>query len=85
MPKGTPPAKRSGPRNGAPRDGQARRDSRPPRDNTRQEPAVKGPRPTQPKIMHKESKSDRFLTPEQLDQLPNRPRGEKPALLTRNR
>ncbi|MCU1726627.1 DEAD/DEAH box helicase [Pseudomonas sp. 7P_10.2_Bac1] len=82
---GTPPAKRSGPRNGAPRDGQARRDSRPPRDNTRQEPAVKGPRPTQPKIMHKESKSDRFLTPEQLDQLPNRPRGEKPALLTRNR
>ena len=82
---GTPPAKRSGPRSGAPRDGQARRDSRPPRDAARQEPAVKGPRENQPKIMHKESKSDRFLTPEQLDQLPNRPRGEKPALLTRNR
>lgn len=82
---GTPPAKRSGPRSGAPRDGQARRDSRPPRDAARQEPAVKGQRENQPKIMHKESKSDRFLTPEQLDQLPNRPRGEKPALLTRNR
>lgn len=82
---GTPPAKRSGPRNGAPRDGQARRDNRPARDTSRQEPAVKGPRENQPKIMHKESKSDRFLTPEQLDQLPNRPRGEKPALLTRNR
>lgn len=82
---GTPPAKRSGPRSGAPRDGQARRDNRPARDDSRQEPAVKGPRENQPKIMHKESKSDRFLTPEQLDQLPNRPRGEKPALLTRNR
>ena len=82
---GTPPAKRSGPRSGAPRDGQARRDNRPSRDDARQEPAVKGPRENQPKIMHKESKSDRFLTPEQLDQLPNRPRGEKPALLTRNR
>ncbi|MCU1754331.1 DEAD/DEAH box helicase [Pseudomonas helleri] len=82
---GTPPAKRSGPRNGAPRDGQARRDNRPARDTARQEPAVKGPRENQPKIMHKESKTDRFLTPEQLDQLPNRPRGEKPALLTRNR
>ena len=83
---GTPPAKRSGPRSGAPRDGQARRDNnRPARDDSRQEPAVKGPRENQPKIMHKESKTDRFLTPEQLDQLPNRPRGEKPALLTRNR
>ncbi|MBT2340153.1 MULTISPECIES: DEAD/DEAH box helicase [Pseudomonas] len=89
---GTPPAKRSGPRNGAPRDGQARRDgdaSRPRRpagdDQPRQEPAVQNPRGTQPKIMHKESKADRFPTPEQLDQLPSRPRGEKPALLTRNR
>ncbi|PAA13547.1 DEAD/DEAH box helicase [Pseudomonas fragi] len=82
---GTPPAKRSGPRSGAPRDGQARRENRPARDDVRQEPAVKGPRENQPKIMHKESKSDRFPTPEQLDQLPNRPRGEKPALLTRNR
>ncbi|WP_454864294.1 DEAD/DEAH box helicase [Pseudomonas rhizophila] len=87
---GTPPAKRSGPRNGAPRDGQARReDSRPRRpardEQPRQEPAVQAPRGNQPKIMHKESKIDRFLTPEQLDQLPSRPRGEKPALLTRNR
>ncbi|WP_434560352.1 DEAD/DEAH box helicase [Pseudomonas sp. Z4-20] len=88
---GTPPAKRSGPRNGAPRDGQARReDSRPRRparddDQPRQEPAVQNPRGSQPKIMHKESKVDRFPTPEQLDQLPSRPRGEKPALLTRNR
>ena len=89
---GTPPAKRNGPRNGAPRDGQARREEssrnrRPARsdDQPRQEPAVQNPRGTQPKIMHKESKSDRFPTPEQLDQLPSRPRGEKPALLTRNR
>ncbi|WGO93112.1 DEAD/DEAH box helicase [Pseudomonas viciae] len=87
---GTPPAKRSGPRNGAPRDGQARREDtrprRPARDEQpRQEPAVQPPRGNQPKIMHKESKADRFPTPEQLDQLPSRPRGEKPALLTRNR
>lgn len=88
---GTPPAKRSGPRNGAPRDGQARREEprsrRPASDDqpVRQEPAAQGPRDKQPKIMHKESKSDRFPTPEQLDQLPSRPRGEKPALLTRNR
>lgn len=87
---GTPPAKRSGPRSGAPRDGQARREEsrnrRPARDDqSRQEPAVQNPRGTQPKIMHKESKADRFPTPEQLDQLPSRPRGEKPALLTRNR
>ncbi|EJK99413.1 MULTISPECIES: DEAD/DEAH box helicase [Pseudomonas] len=87
---GTPPAKRSGPRNGAPRDGQARRDDtrprRPARDEQpRPEPAVQNPRGNQPKIMHKESKADRFPTPEQLDQLPSRPRGEKPALLTRNR
>jgi ATP-dependent RNA helicase RhlE len=87
---GTPPAKRNGPRNGAPRDGQARRDDTRPRrpardDQPRQEPAVQNPRSNQPKIMHKESKADRFPTPEQLDQLPSRPRGEKPALLTRNR
>jgi ATP-dependent RNA helicase RhlE len=91
---GTPPAKRNGPRSGAPRDGQARRDEsprnrRPARDDqpARQEPAVRGPRDNQPqpKIMHKESKSDRFPSAEQLDQLPSRPRGEKPALLTRNR
>ena len=91
---GTPPAKRNGPRSGAPRDGQARREEqprnrRPARDDqpARQEPAVQGPRDGQPapKIMHKESKSDRFPSAEQLDQLPSRPRGEKPALLTRNR
>jgi len=88
---GTPPAKRSGPRSGAPRDGQARREEsrnrRPARDDQpRQEPAVQNPRGgPAPKIIHKESKTDRFPTPEQLDQLPSRPRGEKPALLTRNR
>ncbi|KDD66331.1 DEAD/DEAH box helicase [Pseudomonas mandelii] len=87
---GTPPAKRSGPRNGAPRDGQARREEsrnrRPARDDQpRSEPAVQNPRGPAPKIIHKESKTDRFPTPEQLDQLPGRPRGEKPALLTRNR
>ncbi|WP_085746671.1 DEAD/DEAH box helicase [Pseudomonas sp. R45(2017)] len=88
---GTPPGKRSGPRNGAPRDGQGRRDEnprnrRPARDDQqRAEPAVQNPRSSGPKIMHKESKADRFPTPEQLDQLPSRPRGEKPALLTRNR
>ncbi|EJM90099.1 DNA/RNA helicase, superfamily II [Pseudomonas sp. GM74] len=87
---GTPPAKRSGPRSGAPRDGQARREDsrnrRPARDDQpRSEPAVQNPRGPAPKIMHKESKADRFPTPEQLDQLPSRPRGEKPALLTRNR
>ncbi|MFJ7283819.1 DEAD/DEAH box helicase [Pseudomonas sp. NPDC099000] len=88
---GTPPAKRSGPRNGAPRDGQARREEsrnrRPARtdDQPRSEPAVQNPRGPAPKIIHKESKTDRFPTPEQLDQLPGRPRGEKPALLTRNR
>ncbi|WP_017902950.1 DEAD/DEAH box helicase [Pseudomonas asplenii] len=87
---GTGTQKRNG-RNGASRDGQPRRDDsrnrRPARDDQafRQEPAVKSPRENQPKIMHKESKIDRSLTPEQLDQLPNRPRGEKPALLTRNR
>ncbi|QXI22485.1 DEAD/DEAH box helicase [Pseudomonas iranensis] len=90
---GTPPAKRSGPRNGAPRDGQGRRDEsaqrnrRPARDDQprTEQPAVQNPRSNGPKIMHKESKADRFPTPEQLDQLPSRPRGEKPALLTRNR
>jgi ATP-dependent RNA helicase RhlE len=89
---GTPPAKRNGPRNGAPRDGQARREDsrnrRPARDDQPRssEPAVQNPRGgPAPKIIHKESKVDRFPTPEQLDQLPGRPRGEKPALLTRNR
>lgn len=87
----------SGPRagagsNGAGRDGQPRREGarnrRPARDEqpmVREEPAVKNPSGSQPKIVHKESKIDRFPTPEQLDDLPSRPRGEKPALLTRNR
>ncbi|MFD2643878.1 DEAD/DEAH box helicase [Pseudomonas japonica] len=80
---------------GGARDGQQRRDGsnnrnrRPARDD-RQEPAVRSPREgqpqqNQPKIMHKESKIDRFPSMEQLEQLPSRPRGEKPALLTRNR
>ena len=86
---GGTPAKRNGQRNGASRDGQGRRDDSRNRrgrdDQGRQEPAVQNPRSVQPKIMHKESKVDRFPTPEQLEQLPSRPRGEKPALLTRNR
>ena len=88
--------KRGGARNGGgARDGQSRRDGsnnrnrRPARDE-RQEPAVRSPREgqpqqNQPKIMHKESKIDRFPSLEQLEDLPTRPRGEKPALLTRNR
>ncbi len=52
----------------------------------RQEAAVKNPRDKQPVIVHKGSRLDRFPTPEQLDELASsRPRGEKPALLTRNR
>ncbi|KIQ05293.1 MULTISPECIES: DEAD/DEAH box helicase [Pseudomonas] len=52
----------------------------------RQEPAVRSSRDKQPVIVHKSSRSDRLPTPEQLDQLQStRPRGEKPALLTRNR
>ncbi|TBU80251.1 DEAD/DEAH box helicase [Pseudomonas daroniae] len=52
----------------------------------RQEPAVRSNRDKQPVIVHKTSRSDRLPTPEQLDQLQSsRPRGEKPALLTRNR
>ncbi|EXF46803.1 DEAD/DEAH box helicase [Pseudomonas sp. BAY1663] len=50
---------------------------------TRQEAAK--PREKQPVIIHKESKIDRLPSLEQLEQLPSRPRGEKPALLTRNR
>ncbi|MBA1202945.1 DEAD/DEAH box helicase [Pseudomonas capeferrum] len=74
--------------------GGARRDGNPGRnrsagrdDAARQEPAVRNPRESQPqpKIIRKESKLDRFPTPEQLEELPSRPRGERPALLTRNR
>jgi ATP-dependent RNA helicase RhlE len=86
---GAPKRNGSGPRNGAPRDGQ-QRNRRPSRDDQplREEPAVRSSRDSQqpqPKIVHKESKIDRFPSAEQLDQLPSRPRGEKPALLTRNR
>ncbi|QNT40754.1 MULTISPECIES: DEAD/DEAH box helicase [Pseudomonas] len=69
---------------GARRDGGGR--SRPARDDAaRQEPAVRNPRQPekQPVIIRKESKLDRYPTPEQLDDLPSRPRGERPALLTR--
>ncbi|HEY1029222.1 MAG TPA: DEAD/DEAH box helicase [Pseudomonas sp.] len=53
----------------------------------RSEAAVRNPREKQPIIVHKSSRLDRFPTAEQLDELSNnsRPRGEKPALLTRNR
>ncbi|WP_455923853.1 DEAD/DEAH box helicase [Pseudomonas putida] len=92
----------NGPRSnggGGARDGQPRRDNnggagrnrRPARDDQpRQEPAVSNSRApqNQPRIVHKESKIDRFPTAEQLEQLeslPSRRNGEKPALLTRNR
>jgi ATP-dependent RNA helicase RhlE len=39
----------------------------------------------QPKIVHKPSRADRLPTLEQLEEMPSRPRSEKPALLTRNR
>ncbi|MGN8262013.1 DEAD/DEAH box helicase [Pseudomonas sp. SMSB3] len=56
-----------------------------PRDDAaRQEPAVRNGREQhQPVIIRKESKLDRYPTPEQLDDLPSRPRSERPALLTR--
>ena len=92
-----PAGEKRGPRSGgAARDGQPRRDNgrnrRPARDEQPlREPAVANPRSgqtTQPVIVHKESKIDRFPTAEQLEQLeqlPSRRTGEKPALLTRNR
>ena len=74
--------------------GQPRGDGQPRRKNegrridndsrARQDVAAK-PKEKQPVIIHKESKIDRLPSAEQLDQLPQRPRGEKPALLTRNR
>ena len=65
--------------NGGGRNRSASRD-----DATRQEPAVRSSREQhQPVIIRKESKLDRYPTPEQLDDLPSRPRGERPALLTR--
>ncbi|MGE1082539.1 DEAD/DEAH box helicase [Pseudomonas shirazensis] len=72
---------------GGRRDGNPGR-NRPARDDSaRQEPAVRNPRESQsqPVIIRKESKLERYPTPEQLEDLPSRPRGERPALLTRNR
>ncbi|WP_263261334.1 DEAD/DEAH box helicase [Pseudomonas sp. RIT-PI-S] len=83
--------KRSGPRNNsqsAAGAGQNRRDNprnRRPREEARA-PAVSEARreAPKPKIIMKESKLDRTLTAEQLDDLQNRAKaGEKPALLTR--
>ena len=77
------------PRNGGGSNGGARRDNNGGRnrrdESARQEPAVRNPRESQsaPVIIRKESKLDRYPTPEQLDDLPSRPRGERPALLTR--
>ncbi|GAB3372140.1 DEAD/DEAH box helicase [Azotobacter armeniacus] len=67
--------------------GQARRAPVPAyRSEQPREDAAPRKQERQPLILHKESKSDRFPTAEQLDQLSGRrPRGEKPALLTRNR
>src|SRR5690606_25056642 len=63
--------------------------TRPPRDSfgsgrgdALREPAAQPARDKQPVIIHK---GERLPTPEQLDELSRRPRGEKPALLTRNR
>ncbi|WP_404438604.1 DEAD/DEAH box helicase [Stutzerimonas chloritidismutans] len=74
--------------------GQSRGDGQPRRKNegrridndsrARQDVAAK-PKEKQPVIIHKESKLDRLPSVEQLDQLPAKPRSEKPALLTRNR
>ncbi|TLX53515.1 DEAD/DEAH box helicase [Stutzerimonas nosocomialis] len=79
-------------RNGQPaaaRNGQPRRNKQESRrfeqDAPRQDAA---PRPSekQPLIIRKESRIDRLPSAEQLDELTSsRPRGEKPALLTRNR
>lgn len=76
-----------GKRGPAARGGQPRRknDDRPAATaGARQEAAVRPPE-KKPLIIHKESKIDRLPSAEQLEQLPKRPRGEKPALLTRNR
>jgi len=73
-------------RDGQPRNRRPARDDQAPRESS-EAPVVRSQRDgqPQPKIVHKESKIDRFPSAEQLDQLPARPRGEKPALLTRNR
>ncbi|MBP9955926.1 MAG: DEAD/DEAH box helicase [Pseudomonas sp.] len=45
--------------------------------------SARPPRDTQPLIVHKPSRTERLPTAEQLEELERRPRGEKPALLTR--
>ncbi|TBV12079.1 DEAD/DEAH box helicase [Stutzerimonas kirkiae] len=80
--KGKRPGQAAQPRNGQPR---RNNDNRRPEREFAAEPAVQTPREKQPVIIHKESKVDRLPSLEQLEQLPSRPRGEKPALLTRNR
>ncbi|MCO6056371.1 DEAD/DEAH box helicase [Pseudomonas sp. MOB-449] len=93
---GNPGQKQGGQKSGQQRQGKPAkpRSNGPRRDDSQQsrgrdEPAVQDPRANKPapKIIMKESRADRFPTPEQLDELQqsNRPRGEKPALLTRNR
>ncbi|MFT0518973.1 DEAD/DEAH box helicase [Pseudomonas faucium] len=79
-----PPRNNNG--GGGRRDGGGARNRPAGRDDAlRQEPAVRSSREpqNQPVIIRKESKLDRYPTPEQLDDLPSRPRGERPALLTR--
>ncbi|MBA1273653.1 DEAD/DEAH box helicase [Stutzerimonas azotifigens] len=73
----------------AARNGQPRRNKQ---ENRRFEPdaprqdATPRPSEKQPLIIRKESRIDRLPSAEQLDELASsRPRGEKPALLTRNR
>ncbi|WPP44251.1 DEAD/DEAH box helicase [Pseudomonas sp. AN-1] len=67
--------------------GQRARDSLLREPPLREPAAVRSPRDTQPVIVRKPSRSDRLPTAEQLEQLEqeNRPRSEKPALLTRNK
>ena len=80
--------KRNGQAGQAARGGQPRRKNEPRREDMggpRREMAAEKPKEKQPVIIHKESKIDRLPSIEQLEQLPTRPRGEKPALLTRNR
>ncbi|MCQ4330062.1 DEAD/DEAH box helicase [Stutzerimonas stutzeri] len=54
-------------------------------DGGARQDVVAKPKEKQPVIIRKESKLDRLPSADQLDQLPTKPRGEKPALLTRNR
>ena len=67
--------------------GQRARDSLLREAPLREPSAARSPRNSQPVIVHKQSRSERLPTAEQLEQLEqsNRPRSEKPALLTRNK